>query len=326
MATTRHTKKAFQDRPLKGPAWRRAGRGTGGWAVALAGLVLASAQAAPSGLPACAGAQAPEVLLSGQGPLESLAFDRQGRLLYTDITAGALRRLDHPGGSPVTVASGVSSPGGIAVASDQVAYVGTGNTLTGLFPKLGKAGIARVDLDTGTLTPEASGLAMANGMVRADDGTFYASDDLAASLDRVLPDGTVQPGWLPLNSNGLALSPDQRTLYVNQMIPAKVWAVDRATGQQTLVMAAPPARKWSWLDGLGADDAGRLYVAVYWAGEVWRLTPADGQACVLAEGLFLPSAVVVGRSGQGFSPTSAYITTHSGRIHEVKDAVPPGTD
>lgn len=312
-------RRSLRQGPERGGRWTR-----GGLALCTA-FAMAAGHAAPSGLPACPGAQAQTVLLSGQGPLESLAFDQQGRLLFTDITAAALRRLDAPTSTPVTVASGVRSPGGIAVAGAQEAYVGTGNTLTGLFPNLGKAGIAKVALDTGIVTPVVSGLAMANGLVRADDGTFYASDDLASSLDQVLPDGTVRRGWLPLNSNGLVLSPDQRTLYVNQMIPAKVWAIDRATGQQTLVMAAPPARQWSWLDGLGIDDAGRLYVAVYWAGEVWRVTPSNGQACVLAEGVFLPSAVTVGHQGQGFSPTSAYITTHSGKLLEVKDAVPVQT-
>lgn len=199
------------------------------------------------------------------------------------------------------MATGLSNPGGIAVVNEHEAYVGTGNSINGLIPSLGMAGIARVDLDTGAVQPYATGLSMSNGLVRATDGTFYASDDLSTSLDRVSPDGTVQRSWLLLNSNGMAFSADQKTLYVNQLAPAKVFAVDRTSGAIRLVVEAPPARHWTWLDGL---------------------EPQTGQMCVLVKGLSFPSAVAVGHSGRGYSPSSIYITTHSGRIHEVPQAVP----
>jgi len=285
-------------------------------------LVAGCSAASESGMPDCPGVGAPRVLLDKQGPLESIAFDTSGRLLFTNMTQKALMRMDLPGAVPVTAAAGLASPGGIAVVNEHEAYVGTGNSVNGLIPSLGMAGIAHVDLDTGAVKPFAAGLSMANGMVRAKDGTFYASDDLAKSLDRVLPDGTVQRGWLPLNSNGLALSLDQKTLYVNQLMPAKVFAVDRETGAITLVVEAPPARKWTWLDGLDIDNQGRLYVVAYFGGEVWRVEPRTGQMCVAAKGLSLPSAVAVGHAGHGFTPTSIYISTHSGRLHEVTNAVP----
>ena len=287
-------------------------------ATAFGALVARPASAAPAD---CPGVGTPQQLASGRGPLESIAFDHQGRLLFTSITKGALFRLEAPQGAVTTVSSGIKSPGGIAVANEREAYVGTGNTLTGLTPWLGAAGIAKVDLLTGTTTQVVKGLAMANGMVRASDGTFYASDDLAKSLDRVLPDGTVQRGWLKLNSNGLALSADERTLYVNQMIPPKVLAVERASGQVSVVAEAPEGRGWTWLDGLGIDRQGLLYVASYWSGEVWRLTPS-GEWCTLARGLMLPSAVVPGSAGAGFDKGSVYVTTHGGGLFEVPGAVP----
>lgn len=291
---------------------------TAALATAFGALVARPAGAAP---PDCPGVGATRQLTSGRGPLESIAFDRQGRLLFTSITKGALFRLEAPQGAVTTVSDGVKSPGGIAVVNEREAYVGTGNTLTGLTPWLGAAGIARVDLGTGAVTQVVKGLAMANGVVRASDGTFYASDDLAKSLDRVQPDGTVQRGWLKLNSNGLALSGDERTLYVNQMIPPKVLAVDRASSQVSVVAEAPEGRGWTWLDGLGIDRQGLLYVASYWSGEVWRLTPG-GAWCTVARGLMLPSSVTPGVGGAGFNPTSVYVTTHGGGLFEVAGAVP----
>lgn len=291
-------------------------------AFALAALLPAMAAMPSSAAPAdCPGVGSPRQLASGRGPLESLAFDPQGRLLFTSITKGALFRLEAPRGAVTTVTSSLKSPGGIAVANEREAYVGTGNTLTGLTPWLGAAGIARVDLVTGAVTQVVKGLAMANGVVRASDGTFYASDDLAKSLDRVLPDGTVQRGWLKLNGNGLALSADERTLYVNQMIPPKVLAVNRASGEARVVAEAPDGRGWTWLDGLGIDRQGLLYVASYWSGEVWRLTPG-GEWCTLARGLMLPSAVAPGSAGAGFDTGSVYVTTHWGGLFEVPGAVP----
>lgn len=281
-----------------------------------------AATAADSGLPPCPGVGAPRVILEKQGMLESIAFDRQGRLLFTDIASSSLKRLETPQALPVEVAKGLSFPGGIAVSGEQEAHVGVGNgPINGLLPFLGGAGIARVDLATGAVTQVVKGLAMANGIVRASDGTFYASDDLAKSLDRVLPDGTVQQGWLKLNSNGLALSRDEKTLYVNQMLPAKVLAVDRASGAVQVVAEAPKTRTWTWLDGLGVDARDRLYVVAYWGGELWRLEK-DGSLCLLASGFAMPSAVVTGQAGSGFSATSAYVVTHSGRLHEVPNAVP----
>lgn len=290
-------------------------------ATMLALLSASQARAGGPGMPECAGVGTLRVVQSQMGVMESVAFDSQGRLLLTDVGKKALRRLDQPDATAVTVATGLASPGGIAVANAHEAYVGTGNSLGGLIPALGKGAIMHVDLDSGTVTPYASGLSMANGLVRASDGTFYASDDFAKSLDRVLPDGTVQRTWLKLNSNGLALSKDEKTLYVNQFLPAKVYAVDLATGSYTVHGAVPAERSLTGLDGLAIDDSGNLYIAAYLNGEVWRLAQ-DGQFCRLAKGLSLPSAMVVGQGRQGFTQGSLYVVSHSGHLYEVPQAVP----
>lgn len=299
---------------------------SGHWRVGLAAALAVcgiQAHAADSGLPDCPGVGAVKVLLEKQGALESLAFDTSGRLLFSDIASSKLLRLDQPAGTPVTVASGISFPGGVVVTGARDAYIGTGNgPINGLLPSLGGAGIAHVNLGDGSVKQVITGLSMSNGVVRASDGTFYASDDLAKSLDRVLPDGTVQRTWLKLNSNGLALSKDEKTLYVNQMLPAKILAVDRATSAVRVLAEAPATRTWTWLDGLAIDDAGTLYVVAYWGGEIWRLDPKDGSMCLLAKGLSMPAAVAVGKAGSGYAASSIYVTTHSGRLHEVPNAVP----
>lgn len=301
-----------------------------GAAVALAvGAVLNGALpgAQAAALPDCPQAVAPHVLLKGQGLLESIAFDGQGRLLYTDISQGALKRLDQAGAAPA-LAAAVSSPGGIVVAGEHTAFVGTGNGAGGLLPSLGKAGIVQVDLDSGTVQSYVKGLSMSNGVVRASDGTFYASDDLAASLDRVLPDGTVQRGWLKQASNGMAFSADEATLYVNQSLPSKVLAIDRASGAVRVYAEPPSSVQWMVIDGMTIDRAGRLYVAANFGGQVWRVDPSGpnsqrGDICVLARGMAFPSAVAIGSGVRGFNADSLYVTTFGGSIVELPGVLAP---
>ncbi len=287
--------------------------------LALAGLSgLARAEA----LPACQDAVTPTVAVKDSGILESLAFDQRGRLLYTNTSSKSLKVVTQPGAAPTVVAANISEPGGIALGAQNDVYVGQGNGFGGFFPAAGKAKLLNVDLDSGNVTTYASGLAMPNGVVRASDGTIYASDDFAANLDRVLPDGTVQRGWLKLIGNGLALSADEKTLYVNQSLPSRIMAVDLTTSPPTVrVHATPPASSaLAFLDGLTMGPDGALYAATDLAGEVWRIT-ADSRICVLAKGMPLASAVAAGRAGQGFSPTSLYVTSFSGKLYELANVL-----
>lgn len=288
----------------------------------LAALMFAGGvHAADPGMPDCAGVGAVRVLHEGLGAIESAAFLPSGKLVMAANLKGTLLRKDSLAAVPVQVASGLSTPGGIVVNDEQSVMVGTGNGLGGLFPSAGAAGIAQVDLQTGKVTPVIKGLSMANGLVRGADGSYYASDDLATSLDRVLPNGTVQRKWLSLNSNGLALSKDGRTLFVNQFLPAGIKAVSLPDGAVSTFAKVPVQRALAGLDGLDIDEQGNLYVVAYFSGEVWRASPG-GALCRLASGLSLPSAPVLGRAGQGFDPASLYLMSHSGRLYEVPNAIP----
>lgn len=289
--------------------------------LALACCVGPAQASSDPGMPDCPGVGALRVLDEKQGVLESLAFLPSGKMVLGNNLSGTVKRKDTPAAEPVVVAQGLSSPGSIVVNSEHEIMIGTGNGLGGLMPSLGLAGIARVDLITGTVTPVVKGLSMANGLVRAANGTYYASDDLARSLDRVLPDGTVQRKWLAQNSNGLALSKDGQTLYVNQFLPAAIKAVHLPDGQTRDQAKVPSQRSLAGLDGLAIDDHGHLYVAAYFSGEVWRAA-SDGNLCRLVSDLTLPSAVAVGQAGQGFRTDSLYIVSHGGRIMELPGAVP----
>ena len=115
------------------------------------------------------------------GILESVIVDNQGRLYFTDSTAGQLRRIDYPGGQAYTIASGLANPGGLALDGDgQHIFVGVGNGFAGglLGNVIPQAKIMRLNSANGSYVQFATGLRMANGVVRAADGTMYASSDI----------------------------------------------------------------------------------------------------------------------------------------------------
>lgn len=277
-------------------------------------MPVASAQAAPAW---CPGTGATSVVVRDGGPLESIAFDAAGRLAYDDLLSGAVRQLGAPGARPRTLTR-LTAPGGIVPGPGGRLVVASGNTIGAL---IGGAALLSVDPVTGARQRLAARLLGGNGVARAVDGTLYTSDVAAGVIDRVAPDGAVTRGWWRSTGgpNGMVTSPDGRTLYANLSTAAVVVAIDVATGRsRTVARIENPA---ATPDGLAIDRAGRLYVALYLAGEVRRIDPASGASCTLARGLRLPTAIAVPAPGGPFAASSAYVTTYGG-VREIAGAVP----
>lgn len=266
---------------------------------------------------------APVTVLSGQGSLESVVVDAGGRLFYTDTTAKALKRLDRPGGAPVTVASGIDAPGGLAFDGDgRHLFVGQGDSAAGgtLGNLLPSASLLRVDVDTGAVQTYATGLRMANGIVRAGDGTIFASSDVGTSLDRIAPGGgPAQNDWAHVVSgNGLAIDSQQTALFVNQtFVPAAIQRIDLdKPAKVTTFFRAGAADLAAGLDGMTIDRTDRLVVAANQAGQVWRIG-TDGVGCALGRGLSQTSAVAYGRGPSGFSEGRLFAVGFDGVIAEI---------
>lgn len=108
-----------------------------------------------------------------------------------------------------------------------------------------RSALLAVDLDSGELRRKVDaageGRRWWNDVVVAADGTVYVSDGGSASVARVAPDGavtTVVAGRGLRSPGGLALSADERTLYVADWSQGLA-AVDLATG--ALAWMRPPA-------------------------------------------------------------------------------------
>jgi sugar lactone lactonase YvrE len=109
---------------------------------------------------------------------------------------------------------------------------------------------------------------------------LYASDpnwaESTGQLWRIDTDGSTT--LLEANmgtTNGIEVSPDERTLYVNESVQRTIWAYDLspkgAISRKRLLVQFPDFG----LDGMRTDIQGRLYVTRYGKGVVAILSP-DG--------------------------------------------------
>lgn len=291
--------------------------------VPLAAVIALAAVSPASAVVPCAITPKASDLVTGQGALESIAFDERGRLLYTDRGRNALMLITKPGAAPKVLAVGIVDPGGIALDGKGHAWVGFGNNIANATaPANAAAGLVKVNLKTGRTAVAVRGLAMANGVVRTTSGEFFASDDLAPSLDRVSAKGKVLRAWSSVApTNGLALSADGRHLYANESLtPTRVVKIDVRNPRKVTPVATPPeADAGAFLDGLTLGAKDRPYAAAWVAGEVWS---GDGKGgfCKLASGLTRPSALAFGRKGSGFDTRSLYVTTYGGALVRLAKA------
>jgi sugar lactone lactonase YvrE len=284
-------------------------------------LSLGAAPAAQA-LPDCQNAPTPRDLLTGQGTLESAITDGRGHLYFTSSAAGgSLIKLRHEGAEPKPLVTGVASPGGLAFDDSGDILMGYGDSIlagtTGTLDP--QAGLLQINRRTGESEPYADGLAMANGVARADDGTVFASDDVGIGIDRIAPDGTVENAWADvISSNGMAVSPNQRWLYVAQTFqPAAIQRVlidDPASVEE--FFRAPVEDIAAGPDGMVRDRRGNLFVAANAAGQLWRID-REGAGCVVASGLGMASAVAIGHGNRNFKRRNLYVVDFDGRVIEL---------
>lgn len=148
-----------------------------------------------------------------------------------------------------------------------------------------------------------------NDLAIAPNGTLYASDpnwkestgqlwkvDLSGKIVRVASNmGT---------TNGIEVSPDGKTLYVNESVQRNVWSfpiqLDGTLGEKRLLKRFPD----HGFDGMRADVDGNLYITRYGKGTVAVLTP-EGKELREIDVLGLkPSNICFG----GVDGRTAYVT------------------
>lgn len=117
-----------------------------------------------------------------------------------------------------------------------------------------------------------------NDLALAADGTLYASDPAwdknTGQVWRIDRQGKVTRVAEGLGTtNGIDLSPDGKTLYVNESVQRNVWAfpiaADGSLGDKRLVKQFPD----HGFDGMRCDVDGNLYITRYGKGTVVKMSP-----------------------------------------------------
>jgi gluconolactonase len=206
--------------------------------------------------------------------LEGPSFDRDGKLYVTDIPHGRIFRIDRQGRwDLVTEYDGW--PNGLKIAADGRIFIADY-----------KRGLLHLDPGTGEVTPHfthtrSESFKGLNDLVIARNGDIYFTDqgqtgmqDPTGRVYRLTADGRIERliDTAP-SPNGIALSTDERWLYVAMTRACQVWRMpltrDAVTGKANVFAHTPGGT--SGPDGLAVDGADGVAFANPGHGCVWIL-------------------------------------------------------
>nr|WKN39815.1 SMP-30/gluconolactonase/LRE family protein [Tunicatimonas sp. TK19036] len=143
--------------------------------------------------------------------------------------------------------------------------------------------ILRVSMSDQSITV----LAHNDSMNQPNDITIMANDILIASdpnwaestgqLWRITPDGATTLLEADMGTtNGVEVSPDEKTLYVNESVQRVVWAYDLSPEGEISNKRELITFPDHGMDGMRCDQAGNLYIARHGKGTVVKVSP-DGE-------------------------------------------------
>jgi sugar lactone lactonase YvrE len=141
--------------------------------------------------------------------------------------------------------------------------------------------ILRCDMKTKKLEVFAheGGMSQPNDLAISEDGTLWASDPnwqaSTGQLWRIDTNGKVRRVAENMGTtNGIEVSPDGKTLYVNETVQRNVWAFpirkDKSLGEKRLLISFPDFG----FDGMRVDVDGNLYITRHGKGTVVVVSPA----------------------------------------------------
>lgn len=122
------------------------------------------------------------------------------------------------------------------------------------------------------------GMSQPNDLAIAPNGTLYASDPNwekgTGQVWKIDTSGKVQNVASHLGTaNGIEVSPDGKTLYINESVQRNVWSfpiqADGTLGEKKLLKQFPD----HGFDGMRCDAMGNLYITRYGKGTVVVLSP-----------------------------------------------------
>jgi lactonase len=206
--------------------------------------------------------------------LEGPAFDRNGNLLFCDVSGGRVLRLTPDERLSTVVSVKDVGPGGIAIHKDGRIFIAAMNLVSGT------GFIIAVKPDgTGmeTIVPASAGY-VPNDLVFDAHGGIYFSDFRGISTEPkggayyVSPDFKTITPVLPhlAMANGIALSPSGRELWITEFSRDLLHRVELAGA--TTITPIGSAIPYHFIgpapDSMRIDSDGNVYVAIYGQGRV----------------------------------------------------------
>ncbi len=268
-----------------------------------------------------------------------------GTLMCVEIARGTLSRIDRDGTASIVSRLG-GGPNGAAIGPDGACYVvnnggliirQTGARTTFSIPARYEGGsVQRVDLRTGTFktlytsvhgkrlkAPDDIVFDSFGGFWFTDTGKIHPRFTDHGGLYWARPDGSdVREMVYPLTTpNGVALSPDRRTLYVTlsltrQLVSFRIVGpgqLAQRDGRPDMTLVASLGGNMIF-DSMCVEADGTLVVAAVLAGKILRLAP-DGT--VIGE-IVLPDRAVTNCAFGGRDLRTLYVTlSQTGRIAAV---------
>lgn len=257
---------------------------------------------------------------------EGITFSKDGVLYVTSYTKGNIIAIGSNGGQSI-YASDLISPAAIAFDSRENLYACEWGTVRFRLWTKRRGRVTRITPDgrrkhiTDIASNDGSkrrSISHPNGIAITSGDVVYFSDSSGFVARIQNNEGSVLfsfRNWIPTTGvnishspNGMALTEDEKTLYVNDAASGDIWQVKldesgRVTGKSKLPLSKP----LPYADGIAIDKNGLLYVT-YDLKYIAKVTPESGEVVNLysKEGLRTPANIAFGYGGQ-FDNQSIYI-------------------
>lgn len=257
--------------------------------------------------------------------IEGPAVDAEGNLYAVNFErTGTVGKVDSQGNTSLFVTLPEGSIG------NGIRFNSAGDMLIADYTK---HNILKVDMATGEVSVLAheGKLHQPNDIAIMDNDILLASDpdwaNAKGQIWRVGPGGSFQLLETDMGTtNGIEVSPDNRTLYVNESVQRNIWAYDlgpegNISNKRLLIRFEDFG-----LDGMRCDVDGNLYVTRYGKGSVVVVSP---QGKILRE-IFLAGKNVSNLAFGGPEGTQVFVTLQDqgnietfqverpGRAHHMK--------
>lgn len=159
-----------------------------------------------------------------------------------------------------------------------------------------------------------------NDLAILQNGTLFASDpnwqNSSGQLWRIDTDGSSHLLEAAMGTtNGIAISPDQQFLYVNESVQRRIWRYRLGSGGTLSEKTLFASFSDYGLDGMRTNSEGDLFVARYGKGSVLRLNTAGETVAEYPLQHALPTNVALSHSG----PARLFVTIQQCGCIEVID-------